>query len=86
MNIISVEPVYNNVCETTSAFADVSYLMADVEVIFFCIKMYWTPAQILLLADDDEFNFANAGIKWPLTFVVCPGRWSFMTGRINMIL
>ena len=24
----------------TSAFADVSYLMADVAAIFFCIKMY----------------------------------------------
>ena len=29
----------------TSAFADVSYLMADVTAKFFCIKIYWTPAK-----------------------------------------
>ena len=28
----------------------------------FCIKMYWTPAQMLLLADVDEYSFANAVI------------------------
>ena len=26
-----------------------------------CIKMYWTPAKMLLLADVGEYSFANAG-------------------------
>ena len=44
----------------TSALAVVSYLMADVEANFLCMKMYWTPAKMLLLADLAEYNFANA--------------------------
>ena len=34
----------------TSAFADASYSMADVEAKFFCIKIYLTPYKMLLLA------------------------------------
>ena len=37
----------------TSAFADVSYKMADVKANF-SIKMYWTPAKMLLLADFNK--------------------------------
>ena len=43
----------------TSAFANVSYLMVDVEAISFCIKKYWTQAKMLLLADVDEYSFTN---------------------------
>ena len=53
----------------TSAFADVSYLTADVEAFFF-IKMYWTPAKMLLLADVDEYSFANAVSAW-LWYLQC---------------
>ena len=47
---------------STSAFDDVSYLISDVEAKFFCIKIYWTPAKMLLLADVDEYSFPNAGM------------------------
>ena len=30
---------------------------------FLYIKMYWTPAEMPLLADVDEYNFANADIE-----------------------
>ena len=33
--------------------------MADVKA-FFYTEIYWTPAKMLLLADADESNFANA--------------------------
>ena len=42
--------------------------MADVDRgKIFCIKMYWTPAKMLLLADVDEYSFANAvsALKFP---------------------
>ena len=26
--------------------------------------MYWTPAKMLLLADVDQYSFANADINW----------------------
>ena len=28
----------------------------------FCVKIYWTQAKMLLLADVDEYSFENAGI------------------------
>ena len=28
----------------------------------FCFEMWWTPAKMLLLADVNEYSFANAGI------------------------
>ena len=41
--------------------------MADVEA-FLCIKMYWTPAKMLLLADVDVYNFAYADIDHTSSF------------------
>ena len=42
------------------SFADISHFMADVEAKFLVQKLYWTPAKTLLLADVDEYSFANA--------------------------
>ena len=50
----------------TSAIADVSYWMADVEAKFY-VKIYLTPAKMLLLADVGEYSFANdvyASVNW----------------------
>ena len=51
-----------SICETTSAhkllLMLVTYWLTSRQ--FFHIQMYWTPAKILLLADVDEYSFANA--------------------------
>ena len=44
----------------TSAFDGINNLMADVKANFFVWN--WTPAKMLLLADVDEYSFANADI------------------------
>ena len=33
----------------------------------YCMKMYWTPAKILLLADADEYSFVNTELQTHLT-------------------
>ena len=37
---------------------------------FFCVKMYWTPAKMLLLADVDECSFVNPVSVMFLTYFV----------------
>ena len=75
---------YDRVCETTSAFANISYLMANVEA-FIYIKMYWTPVKMLLLADV-EYSFEYVGTRQGSTvwcFIDCElGYFRYRLGDI----
>ena len=56
-NAWQLQSLRNYIC--TWAFADLSRCWGK----FFCIKMYWAPAKMLLLADVDEYSFINTAIK-----------------------
>ena len=49
-----------SVCETTSSHWLLPMLNGRRWGKIFCIKMYWTQAKMLLLADVDEYSFAKA--------------------------